>query len=326
MMKKILTMVLAVCLLASCFGVVALAEAPKVAGMIYLEDNFMRMLAAGYKKAASEYNADYSEYNCVSDQAAEAETIQTYITKGLDGIVIAPLNEESSIAACKDAAAMGVKIALCDSTLADADFTIGGYTSDQKQLGASTGSAAVKWLEANGYSAENPCKIAVVCFDSLLPTKSGARVDGFLETVGDMVEVVDREDAWEQDKAIETVSNILTAHPEVEMIYAANDGGTIGATMACENNGYQKAVFGIDASKQMVQLLQSDKNVLQAVTGQDAYAMGYQAMTLMCKTILGEDTGIEAGTTITVDGLLLSRDDVQGLEDYLTMWAEVVGD
>lgn len=323
-MKKVLTVVLALCMLVC--GMSALAEGHKVAGMIYLEDNFMRMLAAGYQAAANEYDADYSEFNCVSDQAAEAETIQVYINKGIEGIVIAPLNEESSIMACKEAASMGVKIALCDSTLAEGDFTIGGYTSDQAQLGASTGSAAVKWLEANGFSAENPCKLAIVCFDSLLPAKSGARVDGFLNTVGELVKVVAREDAWEQDKAIETVTNMLTANPDIDMIYAANDGGTIGATMACENNGYTTAVFGIDASKQMVQLLQSDKNVLQAVTGQDAYAMGYQAMSLMCKTLDGKVDETELGKTINVDGLLLSRDDSQGLEEYLKMWAEVVGD
>lgn len=299
-----------------------------VAGMIYLEDNFMRMLSAGYKKAADEAGANYSEFNCVGDQAAESETIKIYATQGMDGIVIAPLNEASSIEAVKEAAEAGVKVVLCDATLKDGDFLTGGYTSNQIQLGSSTGKAAKTWLEKNGYSAENPCPIAVVCFDSLLPTKSGDRVNGFLTEVGDLVKVAVREDAWEQDKAIETTQNILTAHPEVKMVYGANDGGTIGATMAIQNNGYagQVVVFGIDASKQMVQLLQDDSNVLQSVTGQDAYAMGYQAMQLMTKTILGEDTGVKKGTTLSVDGILLSREDNAGLEAYLRMWREVVGD
>ncbi len=299
----------------------------KVSGMIYLEDNFMRMLAAGYQAAANEAGVTYSEYNCNQDQAAESETISTYITQGIDGIAIAPLNEESSIEAVKGAAEAGIKVVLCDSTLSDGDFLTGGYTSDQQQLGASTGSAAKAWLEANGYTAENPCPIAIVCFDSLLPTKSGDRVDGFLNEVGDLVTVVDREDAWEQDKAQETVQNIMTAHPEVKLIYGANDGGTIGATTALENNGYagQVVVFGIDASKQMAQLLQDDYDVLQAVTGQDAYTMGYNAMKLLIDTIEGEDTGVEAGTTLSVDGLLLSREDPDGINDYIEMWDEVVG-
>ena len=300
----------------------------KVAGMIYLEDNFMKMLSAGFKAAADEAGVDYTEFNCNQDQAAESETIATYASQGMDGIAIAPLNEDSSIEALKTAASTGTKIVLCDSTLENGDFLVGGYTSDQEQLGKSTGEAAVKWLEDNGYSAENPCPIAIVCFDSLLPTKSAARVDGFLNAVGDLVTVVDREDAWEQDKAQETVQNIMTAHSEIKMIYGANDGGTLGATAALENNGYagQVVVFGIDASKQMVQLLQNDYDVLQAVTGQDAYTMGQDAMKLLIDTLEGKDTGVEAGQTESVDGVLLSRDDEQGLNDYLEMWNSVVGE
>ena len=89
-MKKALALLLVVMMLA--VGAFASAEGVKVAGMIYLEDNFMRMLAAGYQAAANEFGAEYSEFNCNSDQAAEAETIQVYINKGIEGIVIAPLN------------------------------------------------------------------------------------------------------------------------------------------------------------------------------------------------------------------------------------------
>jgi ABC-type sugar transport system substrate-binding protein len=68
----------------------------KVAGMIYLEDNFMKMLAAGFKAAAQDAGVNYTEFNCNQDQAAESETIATYASQGMDGIAIAPLNEDSS--------------------------------------------------------------------------------------------------------------------------------------------------------------------------------------------------------------------------------------
>ncbi len=94
----------------------------------------------------------------------------------------------------------------------------------------------------------------------LLPEKSAARVDGFLGEVGDLVKVVDRQDAWEQDKAVTTVDGIMTAHPNVKLIYAANDGGTVGSTMAIENKGLSGVyVFGIDASEQIASYLQNDK-------------------------------------------------------------------
>lgn len=291
----------------------------KVAGMVYLEDQFMRMLSAGYEAAAKEAGADYREFNCNQDQAKETQTINTYVQDKIDGIAIAPLNQDSSIEAVKNAANAGVKVVLSDSTLKDGSFLVGGFTSDQSQLGSSTGKAARAFLtEKLGATAEKPIEIAVVCFDSLLPEKSGARVDGFLNEVKDLVKVVAREDAWEQDKAVTTVDGIMTAHPNVKLIYAANDGGTVGATMAIENKGTKDVyVFGIDASEQIASYLQNDKNVLQAVTGQDAYQMGYQSMQLLIKSIKGEDTGVEAGAVQNVNGILLSRTDAAGIQTYL---------
>lgn len=290
----------------------------KVAGMVYLEDQFMRMMSAGYKAAANEAGANYREFNCNQDQAKETQTINTYVQDKIDGIAIAPLNQDSSIEAVKSAANAGVKVVLTDSTLTDGSFLVGGFTSDQKQLGASTGKAAKEFLEKTlGATKENPVEIAVVCFDSLLPEKSGARVDGFLGEVGDLVKVVDRQDAWEQDKAVTTVDGILTAHPNVKLIYAANDGGTVGSTMAIENKGLKDVyVFGIDASEQIASYLQNDKNVLQAVTGQDAYQMGYQSMQMLIKAIKGENTG-NAGQVKTVDGILLTRTNPDGIKTYL---------
>ena len=324
-MKKLVALMLSIVLVVAftaCSGSQDSAtdgEKIKVAGMVYLEDQFMRMLSAGYKAAATEAGADYREFNCNQDQAKESQTIATYVQDKIDGIAIAPLNQDSSIEAVKSAAKAGVKVVLSDSTLKDGSFLVGGFTSDQKQLGASTGSAAKTFLtETLKATAENPVEIAVVCFDSLLPEKSAARVDGFLSEVGDLVKVVAREDAWEQDKAVTTVDGIMTAHPNVKLIYAANDGGTVGATMAIENKGLKDVyVFGIDASEQIASYLQNDKNVLQAVTGQDAYNMGYQSMQLLIKSIKGEDTGVEAGAVQNVDGLLLSRANPDGITKYL---------
>ncbi len=62
----------------------------KVAGMVYLEDQFMRMVSAGYKAAATEAGANYREFNCNQDQAKETQTINTYVQDKIDGIAIAP--------------------------------------------------------------------------------------------------------------------------------------------------------------------------------------------------------------------------------------------
>lgn len=294
-----------------------------VAGVVYLEDQFMKLMTTGYKAAADQYGVKFLSANVNNDQAKETNQINTYVANGVDGIAIAPLNEESSITTLRSAASQGVKIALTDSTLNNADFIVGGYTSDQSQLGASTGSVAKKYIEE---TLGGQAKIAIVQFKSLLPEKSAARVNGFkgqLEGISG-VEFVADQDAWVQDDAVSVVNDILTAHPDVNLIFAANDGGTVGATMAVKNAGKagSVAVFGIDASEQIASMLQSDDNILQAVTGQDAYTMGYQSMELLIKAIQGEDTGVEAGQILTVDGILLDRQDQEGISTFLTNLAE----
>ena len=297
-----------------------------VAGIVYLEDQFMKLLSTGYTDAAKKYGVKCLTSNVNNDQAKETNQINTYVTQGVKGIAIAPLNEESSITTLKNAASNGMKITLCDSTLANADFIVGGYTSDQKQLGASTGNVAKKFIEEK---LGGKAKIAVVQFKSLLPEKSAARSGGFLDVVKTLpgVEVVADQDAWMQDTAVSTVNDILTAHPDVNIIFAANDGGTVGATMAVKNAGKAGSVyvFGIDASEQIASMLQDSDNVLQAVTGQDAYSMGYKSMELLIKDILGENTGVTKGAIETVDGILLDRADQSGIDTFLKNLKERTG-
>lgn len=296
----------------------------RVAGVVYLEDQFMKLMLAGYEAAADEAGVDYVYGNCSNDQAKETELINSYVAQNINGIAIAPLSEKSSVASLKAASEKGVKIALTDGTLEDSDFITVGYTSDQYQLGQSTGEAAKKFIEDE---LGGEAKIAVVQFKSLLPEKSSQRVNGFLDVVEklDGVEVVADQDAWVQDDAVSVVSDILTANPDINLIYAANEGGTVGATMAVKNVGKAGSVytFGIDANEQLANMLLSDDNILQATTGQDSYTMGYNSMKDLISSIKGEETSIEEGTTEYVDGMLLERSDEDGINDYLERLSEL---
>ncbi|MGP1418198.1 MAG: substrate-binding domain-containing protein [Sphaerochaetaceae bacterium] len=293
-----------------------------VAGIVYLEDQFMKLLTKGYQDAAKAAGVKCLTSNVNNDQSKETNLINTYIAQGINGIAIAPLNEESSIVAVKNAANNGLKVTLADSTLLNAEFIVGGFTSDQSQLGSSTGAVAAKFIQEK---LGGKAKIGIVQFKSLLPEKSSARVNGFLSQVKNLpgVEVVADQDAWMQDTAVSTCSDMLTAHPEINLIFAANDGGTVGSTMAVRNAGKagKVFVFGIDASEQIASMLQSDDNVLQAVTGQDPYQMGYEAMSLLIEAIEGKDTG-KAGQVLIVDGLLLDRSNQKGISEFLVNLAE----
>ncbi|KPV55117.1 hypothetical protein QJ48_34915, partial [Paenibacillus sp. A3] len=143
----------------------------------------------------------------------------------------------------------------------------------------------------------------------------------FLEEVKKVnpdVKVVADQDAWLQDKAVSVVGDILTAHPDVNVIWAANEGGTIGAAMAVKNAGKSGKVyvFGTDASYQLIAMLKEKDNILQAIAGQDPYNMGYKAMELLIKGLKGEDVSANKGKTTSVDGILLSRSNPEGIAKF----------
>ena len=165
-------------------------------------------------------------------------------------------------------------------------------------------------------------RVAILQFKSLLPEQSSARSNGFLDQMKGMpgVQVVADQDAWLQDKAITVAGDIITSKGDaLDLIFAANEGGTIGATMAVKNanKAGKIVVFGFDGSEQIVQLLKDPANVLQAAIAQDPYGIGVKTMEAMAKAIKGEDYSATKGKSFIVPGILLARANPAGLDAFL---------
>ena len=289
-----------------------------VAGVVFQEDQFMKLLSLGYQDAAKAAGVKCLTGNTGNDQAKEVELINTYISQKVNGLAIAPLNPDSSMTTLKLADAGGMKIVVTNLSLTNAPFVVGGFTSDNKNLGAITGRKAATYIKEK---LGGKAKIGIVQFKSLLPEQSTDRVTGFKEEVKKVnpdVEFVADQDAWLQDKAVAVVGDMLTANKNINLIYAANDGGTIGSVMSVKNAGLtgKCVVFGIDTGEQQIAMLKDKDGILQAVTGQDPYFIGFSAMTLLIKNLLGEDTSASKGKNVIVPGVLVSRDDPAGIAKF----------
>ncbi|MBZ9685979.1 substrate-binding domain-containing protein [Clostridium estertheticum] len=329
-MKKAVTILLSLCMvisLTACGAKPTAGEASKevttpksltVAGVVFQEDQFMKMLSLGYQDAAKAAGVKCLTGNTANDQAKEAELINTYVSQKVDGLAISPLNPDASIATLKKASDQGMKISITNLPLTNASFVVGGFSSENKNLGATSGKAAAKFIKDK---FAGKAKIAILQFKSQLAQQSADRVNGFLDEIKKVnpdVQVVADQDAWLQDKAVATAGDILTANPDVNIIFGANDGGTIGATMAVKNAGKAGKcfVFGIDVGDQQLAMLKDSNNILQAVTGQDPYDIGYKAMELLIKNLKGEDTSASKGKLVIIDGLLVSRDNPDGIAKF----------
>jgi simple sugar transport system substrate-binding protein/ribose transport system substrate-binding protein len=293
---------------------------PKIAGIVFQEDQFFRLILFGMRDAAEKGGAEFFAANSLNKPDKEMQLVNTYIARKVDAIVISPLSRKASQAAIKRANDKGITIITYNSTI-DADFPASYIESDQFDLGAQTGRAARKYIEEN---LGGKAKIAILAFKSQVPEQSNQRSDGFKSEVTKLpgVRIVAEQDAWLAEMAVKKCGDILTANPDVNIIWAANEGGTVGSVMAVKNAGKagRVAVFGTDTSEQLISFLLSEDNILQAITGQRPYEIGSMAVEYALKAL--RDEPIEK--KVSMPGILLRRDDPQGVKAFEKKLKELI--
>jgi len=288
----------------------------RIAGIGFQDDQFFKLVEMGMKDAAARRGVEFSPASSAGSLDKEISLIDAFIAKKVDALCVAPLSQKASIPALKRAHDAGIKIVTFDSAI-DADFPVSSIRSDQVALGSPTGAAARKYIEEK---LGGKAKVAIISYMALAPEPASERTKGFEDAIKDLpgVQIVARQDAWLAPDAVNVVENILTANPDLNLIWAANEGGTVGAVTAVKNAGKagRVVVFGTDISEQMAGFLLADDNILQAVTGQKPFDIGAQAIETAIKAVKGEPVEKK----VRLSGLLFARekpDAVQRYREYL---------
>ena len=184
---------------------------------------------------------------------------------------------------------------------------------DPRDLGFQTGQAAAKHIKDK---LGGKAKVALLAFKSLSPEQSDARSGGFRDALKDLpgVEIVAEQDAWLPEMAVKKAGDMLTAHPDLNIVWSANEGGTVGSVLAVKNSGKagKVAVFGTDVSEQMLSFLKSDDGILQAITAQKPFAIGQTAVRAALQVLGGK----KVEKRIILKGDCLKRDDPDGVAAY----------
>lgn len=259
---------------------------PVVGAILMQQDQFFRLNEAGMREAAEAFGADLRVQNAAGALDREIGIVETFMTQGVDAILVSPLSATGSVPALQRAHERGIRIVIYNNSLA-ADFPVFSIASDQAGLGAATG------REVRGYvntRLGGKARIAVIGFASQLPEQGGARMAGFKSLFTDLpdVEFVAEQDAWEAPQAATVVTQLLAKNPDV--VWAANEGGTVGAVTAVLGAGKagKVVVYGTDISTQLVEFMLSGDDILQAVTAQAPVTMGQLGVRAAIQAIRGE--------------------------------------
>jgi ABC-type sugar transport system substrate-binding protein len=114
--------------------------------------------------------------------------------------------------------------------------------------------------------------------------------------------------------AVKKAGDMLIANPDIDVIFAANEGGSAGSVLAVRNAGKagKVAVFGTDVSEQLLGFLQSPDNILQAITAQRPFEVGQQSVEVALKALRKEPHEQKVSLT----GVCLTRSDPAAVEAY----------
>jgi sugar transport system substrate-binding protein len=288
------------------------ASKKRIAGIVFQEDQFFRLVLFGMRDAATKSGVELLEANSAGKPDKEVELINTYIANAVDAIVISPLSAKASVAALSRAHEKGITI-ITYNTPVEGDLAVSFVESDQVDLGASTGRAARAYIE---HALKGKAKIAIISGKSQIPEQAVMRINGFRDEVLKLpgVAIVSEQDAWLAEQATKKVGDILTANPDVDIVWAANEGGTVGAVMAVRNAGKagKVCVFGTDISDQLSNFLLEDDGVLQAITGQQPFEIGSMAAGAAIKVLNGQT--VEKKTSLP--GILLTREKPEEIKQF----------
>ena len=202
---------------------------------------------------------------------------------------MSPVSTDSSVAAVERLAEAGVPVVCYNTCLNDEDAKRLAYalvTTSQRELGYPVGVIAGNWAIKAGIDLKigiHNCNRYEACQE---------REDGFidgLKSTGVNFEVINNQEAFANDVATQVGTDMLIANPEINLMYAANEGGTIGAVNAVLAAGQigQTYVMGTDATAELMNFV-SDGEILLAVNSQFPRDMGAGAMRAALKAVKGE--------------------------------------
>ena len=282
-------------------------RAPVILVVLMQQDQFFRLNEAGMRATAELRGVGLRVQNAAGALDKEASIVETFTAQRVKAIVVSPLSSEGSVPALRRAHEAGIRIVTYNNALA-ADFVDFAVSSDQVSLGETSGKAAKAYIES---TLGGNARVALIGFASQLPEQGGARQQGFKSALNGMpgVTIVAEQDAWEAAQATSAVAELLAKKPDV--IWAANEGGTVGAVTAVRNAGDagKIAVFGTDVSAQLLDFLEAEDGILQAVTAQAPVEMGAAAVDAAARLIHGDSVDPVA----VLPGQLFARGDIEAL-------------
>lgn len=274
---------------------------------------FSRLQQAGVQRA-KDLGLDVmtAESQVAGDSATQVNAIENMINRGVKGIVLDPANAFALAPIVRTARDAGIVVITTNTSLEPADTANASFETDNVQAGILVG----KWARAqlNGKDAH----VAMLDYD-LSDKTAGARHNGFLQGFGLKAGSPELSGTALTKANVETgqssMENLLSAHPDINVLYTINEPAAQGAALAIQQGGSPVFVTSIDGSCSGVRSVASGD--IGATVMQFPTKMGQLAIDAINDAVTKgkQPSGVNNSGTI-----LITDKPVTGVESQTSAW------
>lgn len=281
-MKRVLAFALLAVLLVSCArrGKLVIGVVPK--GQAHI---FWQTVHAGAAAAAKERGVEirWNGPSMENEFSRQVQVVESMINGRVDGIVLAPTDRVALVSVVERAAREKIPVTIFDSAIDTENYL--SFVATNNYAGGETGARKI------GTILEGKGSVAML-MNMPGSASTQEREKGFEETMAKEfpgIRIAVRQFGMsDRAKSLAVAEDILTAHPELNAIFASNEPGTVGAAQALKSRqlaGKVKLV-GFDSSPTLVDDLKG--GVIDALIVQDPFQIGFTAVKTVVAKLRGE--------------------------------------
>jgi ribose transport system substrate-binding protein len=282
-----------------------------------LNNAFFVGLKLGVEKGSKDQGFDLVQTNANGDAQQQVNDAINLLSQGVNALVLNPIDSKAIIPAVEKANSMGIPVFMLDRG-SDGGKVTSFVASDNVALGAT----GAKWIADQLKARYGSPKGNVVDLIGLVGTTAATdREKGFSDEMAkypDIKIVARQEGAFDQEKSLNAMTDILQKFPQIDAVFGANDDNTVGAEKAIDNaNRYKPLgdkdhimVIGADGTAQALSAIRAGKQ--DATISQNPIEMAAKALSFIADYEAKKDVPANyAWPTLLIDKSNIDSDETK---------------
>jgi ribose transport system substrate-binding protein len=244
---------------------------------------FWQSVHAGAVAASREHNVEivWNGPATETDYNGQIQIVEAMMNRRVDAIALAPIDKKAMVGVVERAARQGVPVVIFDSGI-DTEQFVSQVATDNYAAGELAAARIGELLGGKG-------KVVIVAVQPGAASTM-AREQGFEDAIAKRfpgIRIADKRYGMaDYAKSLAVTENMLTAHPDLDGMFASNESSAVGAAQAVKARKSKVKLVGFDWSPTLLDDLKA--GVIDSLVVQNPFQMGFEAVVAAVRNLRGE--------------------------------------